>query len=85
MYSYEIEKPFLFTDDGQRLFLKARDKAYELQKVSGAFTVQSVMNVLSGDSWKMLACIDRLVELGEFVYASKDGCTQDWILRKSWR
>lgn len=61
-YQYETEKSKLFTDEGQRHFLKVRDNVKELLSVAGAFRVDKV---LSGDSWFCLACIDRLVELGE--------------------
>jgi len=61
-YSYEKEKKWLFTDQGQRKFLKIRDKVSALLKASGAFMMS---NVLIGGDWECLACVDRLVELGE--------------------
>jgi hypothetical protein len=63
-YSYQEQRSRLFTDDGQRMFLRIRDEAQRLLKLSGAVTCEKLM-VGSGDSWVMLACIDRLVELGE--------------------
>lgn len=63
MYNYTEEKPKLFTDEGQRKFLEVRDKAKELLKLAGAFRMQEVMG--TGDSLVSLACVDRLVELGE--------------------
>ncbi len=66
MYNYETEKPRLFTDEGQRMFLKIRDHANELLAKAGAARCQELMDGSGGgDSWQMLACVDRLVELGE--------------------
>lgn len=66
MYSYKKEKAELFTDEGQRMFLKVRDKAKELTEKSGAVTAFMLMRAAgSGSSWTQMACIDRLVELGE--------------------
>lgn len=65
MYNYEIEKPKLFTDEGQRKFLQARDKANQMLDISGAFQGIKPCGGMTGDTWFMIACIDRLVELGE--------------------
>lgn len=65
-YSYEAEKSELFTDEGQRMFLKVRDRAKALLAQAGAVTCEKLMSAAgSGSSWTMLACVDRLVELGE--------------------
>lgn len=61
-YRYEDEKKWLFTDMGQRKFLAIRDKVSTLLKTSGAFMMS---NIISGGDWECLACVDRLVELGE--------------------
>ena len=67
-YSYEAEKPALFTDEGQRMFLKVRDHVQRLLKTSGAFTAGEAMNGAGGgNSWTRLACVDRLEELGEIT------------------
>jgi hypothetical protein len=68
-YVYEEQRDGLFTDDGQRMFLAVRDKVKELIALAGAVRLQEVMTAvkLSGDSWQILACFDRLVELGEIV------------------
>jgi len=66
MYSYKTQKPHLFTEEGQTLFLAIRDKTKELLEIAGACRCDAMINVdLGGDSWDMLACIDRMVELGE--------------------
>lgn len=65
MYKYEDFKKEIFTEDGQVMFLKIRDNANILLKKSEAFSMNAVIKVVSGDTWKMMACVDRLIELGE--------------------
>ena len=72
-YEYEKERPQLFTDEGQRLFLKIRDWVKSSLEKPGAVQVDKVVaNAGGGDSWSMLACLDRLVELGEIEPHCKD-------------
>ena len=65
MYNYQTEKQRIFTEDGQEMFLKIRDKVQQLLKQSGAVMMQNAISGVTGDSWMMLACVDRLVELKE--------------------
>lgn len=65
MYKYKDEKPNLFTDDGQRLFLHIRDKVNFLLSKSGAVTMEKAIYDCSGDTWEKMACVDRMVELNE--------------------
>lgn len=64
-YDYEDMKTALFTDEGQRIFLQIRDRTNRLLAETGAVRCQEAISKASGDSWLMLACIDRMVELGE--------------------
>jgi len=65
-YVYEVEKPALFTDEGQRNFLKLRDFVHRTLKEAGAVRADKAMAQWgSGSSWTMIAALDRLVELGE--------------------
>ena len=64
-YNYDEEKGQLFTDRGQIRFLKVRDHVARIVKTSGVITMDKAMSVLTGDTWEMMACVDRLVELGE--------------------
>ena len=64
-YSYETQKERLFTDQGQRMFLEVRDRAHRLLKTAGAFRLLEAIAGTSGDSWLMIACVDRMLELGE--------------------
>lgn len=74
-YSYEEQKPKIFTEDGQRMFLKIRDKTHALIKQAGAVRLQeAISDSGGGESWDMLACIDRLVELGEIREVRQERC-----------
>jgi len=64
-YEYEDHKTFIFSEEGQIVFLAIRDKATKFLKEAGAFKMSNVW--CSGDSWESMACVDRLVELGEIM------------------
>lgn len=87
MYSYQKERDNLFTDSGQRLFLEIRDRAFNLIKTAGAARMEEMIRGSVGDSWQMLACVDRMVELGELVELTKPGevAGQHRVFVKSWR
>ena len=65
MYDYQTQRPNLFTNEGQKLFLKIRDRTHALINQGGAARMQEIMRGSSGSTWDMLASVDRLVELGE--------------------
>ena len=66
MYQYEQEKPELFTDEGQRMFIAIRDHVKHTLRQAGAIRMQEAMSAAKGgNTWTMLACVDRMVELGE--------------------
>ena len=72
MYKYEIEKPAIFTEGGQVLFLAIRDNVFSLLKKSGAVKMGSAINVkICSESFTQMACVDRLVELGEIREITK--------------
>lgn len=64
-YDYATERAALFTEDGQVQFLGIRDKTHALLKTAGACRSHEMMSGATGSSWMHLACVDRLVELGE--------------------
>ena len=64
-YAYEVEKRFVFTDEGQRQFLRIRDRVNNHLRVAGACSMSAAIAGESGSSWEMMACVDRLIELGE--------------------
>lgn len=74
MYRYEEMKSRLFDDEGQRMFLKVRDFVHKTLATAGAIRMQEAMSAAGGgDSWAMLACVDRLVEMGEIREVSQSG------------
>lgn len=81
MYEYEVEKPKILTDEGQRAFLRTRDHVNNCLKLSGAVSMGKAMSppgsgVSMGDSWGMMACVDRLVELGEIREINYGDCAE---------
>jgi hypothetical protein len=65
-YSYATERPWVFTEVGQVALLKARDRAFELLTTAGAFNgMNTLRDVNAGDTFQMMAVLDRLVELGD--------------------
>jgi hypothetical protein len=72
MYKYEKERPYLFTDDGQRMLLQVRDNVQVLLAKAGSFMAEKALGGVCGDSWHMLACLDRLLELGEIREITTD-------------
>ncbi len=65
MYEYAKERPKLFTEDGVTMFVAIRDQVQRLLELAGAVSMSRAISGRTGDSWMMLACVDRLVELGE--------------------
>jgi uncharacterized cysteine cluster protein YcgN (CxxCxxCC family) len=83
-YEYDLERPWLFTDEGQRAFLKARDTANRLCDLAGACTIEKVMEgAACSSNWRQLACVDRLIEIGEFRCVYKDAPTQYQVLQRA--
>lgn len=84
MYNYAEEKSKLTTDEGFALFLKIRDYSKVLLNSAGCFTIEKVISCASGDPFLLLACVDRLVELGEIKEVPQHSvATQYKIFKKS--
>ncbi len=80
MYNYLVEKPAIFTEQGQVDFIKVRDKVNELLNLAGAFNIMKALKPVCGDGWYMIALVDRLVELGEIrELTGPDVCGQDRV------
>jgi len=83
-YEYEKENKYVFTDKGQIHFLHIRDLAHKLLKQSGAVREDKLLVLAPGvgaaSNWEMLACIDRLVEIGEIKEVSAAGSEHGRIL-----
>lgn len=73
-YNYETEKKEIFTERGQRQFLSIRDNAHRLIELAGSARMDKIIAGQTGSSWTMMACVDRLVELGEIREASPARC-----------
>lgn len=72
MYKYSEQKKIVFTDEGQKMFLAIRDNVKRLIREAGAVDMACAISVVSGDSWENMACVDRLVELGEIREISRE-------------
>lgn len=72
-YDYQTEKHYLFTEDGSRNFLKVRDRVQICLKECGAVRMQEAIRVIGGGDWSRMACMDRLVELGEIIELKIEG------------
>ena len=84
MYLYDNHRAQIFTDKGQRTFLKVRDKARELLELAGAFRMLYPCSEISGDVWDTMAYVDRLVELGEIREITESGVAgQDRVFVKA--
>lgn len=64
-YNYQTERQFLFTEEGSVMFMKVRDAVQELLRKAGAFRFTHVSISGGYDSFQLIACVDRLVELKE--------------------
>lgn len=64
-YIYEENIGHTYTDKGQRQFLRIRDRVHRLLREAGAVRMQEAMSGEAGDLWEIMACVDRLVALGE--------------------
>lgn len=83
-YDYKSERPYVFTEKGQVLFLAIRDKVRDLTGLAGSCTIEKAISGQSGDSWQMLACVDRLAELGEInIIKNPNGMTQHNIITRA--
>ena len=79
MYIYQREKPGIFTYEGQILFLKIRDNIQRLFEIAGAARLREITSGCTGSTWTMLACIDRLVEIGEIKEITYEkGCAAQY-------
>ena len=72
-YDYATERPFVFSEEGQKTFLAIRDRATYLLAQAGAVRCHELLATSAGDSWHILACVDRLIELGELRELPQSG------------
>ena len=74
--SYLAERGYVFSEKGQVAFLQMRDHIAHLLKIAGAFQMQRAFDGIKGGygTWEAMACVDRLVELGELREISPPEC-----------
>ena len=78
-YNYNDQRSFVFTEKGQKTFLKIRDNAFKLITKAGCAKMGNLTRG-TGEIWNRLACVDRLVELGELREINYGECSgQDRI------
>ena len=66
MYKYEEQRHNIFTERGQEMFIQIRDHTLKLLDTAGAVSMGKAMQGCScGDSWTMMTCVDRMVEMGD--------------------
>lgn len=84
-YSYQAERPWLFTEEGQVCLLKARDQAFKHCDEAGAFVAFAALRKVGyGDTFKAMAILDRLVELGDIVEVTGSKVAgQDRVFRRA--
>jgi hypothetical protein len=82
-YDYQVQKQSLLTDGGQRIFLLVRNHVIRLILIAGAVRMQEAIGAAVGvsdsgvvdDTWLRMACLDRMVELGEIEEVTVRGDT----------
>jgi hypothetical protein len=76
MYRYEKMKPQVFLEENQQTFLSIRDNVQRLLCKESKVRLNAILQGVFGDTWLMMACVDRLVELGEIREAPTNGPAQ---------
>lgn len=64
-YKYDTYKQFVYTDKGSRVFLSIYQQFQRIVISSGAVTLGKLIDGFTGDNFEVMACADRLIELGE--------------------
>jgi len=65
MYNYNEQKKEIFTEEGFEKFFKIKSRVQALLTIAGACTMSKAIQGVLGNNWLNMACVDRLVELGE--------------------
>lgn len=80
-YVYAEQRPRIFTEEGQRVYLAVRDAARELLAVAGAARVGELIDASCKklgaiDTWEALACIEHMKETGWLMEVGDSAVTQ---------
>ena len=82
-YDYTTERPRVFTEEGQVSLIRIRDNMMRHCRESGAIDFDhATKDCHASDSWLVLACLDRLVEMGEFECIWDKAMSQNRIYRR---
>ena len=73
MYVYQEQKKEVFKEKNQKDFLATRDHVDILLEEAVAFGMLNAVRGITGDSWTLMAYVDRLLELGEIKEVTPDG------------
>lgn len=82
-YDYLMERPRIFTEEGQVAFLAIRDKVKSALKTTGAITIGNAISATTGESWLLLACVDRMVELDEITILRRGFAQHNVIVERN--
>ncbi len=83
-YSYHELRPTIFTEVGQVRFIAVRDRARDLLERQSQATLEELINGFSGSNWEHIACVDRMVELGELHLVAKGEVSNYNLYRGRW-
>jgi hypothetical protein len=83
-YSYQELRPRIFTEEGQVRFTAVRDRARDLLTAHGQATLEQLINGFAGTNWDQIACVDRMVELGELRLVSRGETSSHDLYRGRW-
>jgi len=73
-YNYQTARHDVFTESGLIMYVSIRDRVKHLLTESGAVRMGEIIQKQTEDSWTMLACVDRMVELGDLVEIPNTYC-----------
>lgn len=74
-YVYQNYRHTVFSEEGSIMLLKIRDAAKDHIAKAGAVRCDKLLNAAgAGDTWSMLACVDRLVEMGDMIEIPQARC-----------
>ena len=78
-YSYATMKEKTLTDEGVNALFAIRDRAHKLIDFAGACRYEVMLKGIHiSDNWLALACVDRLVEMGEIKEVVIPGVPTQW-------
>ena len=85
-YDYEKEKSKIFLEENQEMFLKIRDNISSLIASSGACKLGNAISGCTGDTFTMIACVDRILEIDNYREIDYGKCSgQDRIFVEKYR